>query len=130
MAAQVLHTPSGGWSTNAFGARLQQLWRINQGRTSLTRAGKDQLEGWNDFTVSVPVIEQERGNVARVVGAFHQQPRQTWLMFSENTIPGLHQLFESFIPPMCHSALQNIPDIGMPVLFRCPKVSKMPCSLN
>ena len=70
-AVQVLHTPSGGWSTNAFGVKFQQLWRNRQGRQQLTQAGRDQLEGWNDFTISIPVIEQERGNAARVAGQFH-----------------------------------------------------------
>ena len=80
MNTLVLHTPSGGWSTNGQGAKIEKLWNIRQGRTHLTRAGKDQLENWNDFSVSVPVMEQEHETV-RGPGRFHRRPRQTFLIF-------------------------------------------------
>ena len=123
-ALQVFHTPTGGWRTNAFGAKLQQLWRIRGGRTQLTNAGRNQLPGWNDFTISVPVIEQERGTAGRGVGRFHAAPRQTYLIYSENTMPGLQQLFEQFLPAIYHNNLQNIPDLGQPGAFPMPQAFK------
>ena len=42
-------------------------------------------------------------------GAFHAAPRDTFLIYSENTMPGLQALFEQLIPAMYHNNLAAIP---------------------
>ena len=91
MNVAVMHTDSGGYRWNRITRQKEeQFWRLRNGRTYLTAAGKAHLAGWREIMISVPAREQQYDRSVRP-GINHPTraaPRDTFYTITENMMPG------------------------------------------
>ena len=133
MNVAVIHTDSGGYSwdplTRQKGA---PYWRLRNGRTYLTAAGKANLGGWREIMISIPAREQQYDRSVRP-GIAHPTaaaPRDTFYTITERMVPGLegalNDLVLGNVDFMDNFAMADIDANGLLMPWRIPDNAPLP----